>query len=184
MESVGGFVIVVVVIGTNTLQRGSQHFVYLFVAFSIEPLLKMKKLDSYFQERRRRFGRKKEELKFPELTPEEEKEIREYLGIKKTVSVEQLVTSTLRKFKEVELVKENEQSLEGEEDYQEVGTVRIKSPGGPERLGTLRIKKNSNNDEDYGTVRIYSLPTQPDSSAEKSMHLFGSNQKFIKKRVH
>jgi hypothetical protein len=183
MESVGGFVVavvVVVVVGVvvvlvvviekSALQGVNFTFVCLLVVISFEPLLKMKKLDSYFQERRKRFGRKKEELKFPELTPEEEKEIREYLGIKKTVSVEQLVTSTLRKFKEVELVKENEQPSEEEEDYQEVGTVRIKSPGGPERLGTLRIKKSSNNDEECGTVRIYSLPTQPDSSVEKSMY--------------
>jgi hypothetical protein len=128
----------------------------------------MNKLGSYFQERRKRFGRKKEELKFPELTPEEEKEIREILGIKKTASIEHIVTSTLRKFKEVEIVKEDEHPTEEEEGYQEVGTVRIKSPGGPERLGTLRIKKNNNPDEDYGTVKIYSLPSLQESGADKS----------------
>jgi hypothetical protein len=131
----------------------------------------MNKLGSYFQERRKRFGRKKEELKFPELTPEEEREIRETLGIKKTASIEQIVTSTLRKFKEVEIAKEDEPPTE-EEEYQEVGTVRIKTlEGGPERLGTLRIKKSNNPDEDYNTVKIYALPTsiQDSTSVEKSM---------------
>jgi len=103
---------------------------------------------------------------FPQLTPQEEQEVFQKLGVKEEAikatqvkSAKDLITSTLRSFKQYQQLAEHE-SDEGE--YEEYGTVRIKKQNGQDTIGTLRIKKDVKN----GT-NIIKIFEEPKSGEEK-----------------
>jgi hypothetical protein len=98
----------------------------------------------------------KETVPFPPLSAEEEQEIKDKLGIEPTADLEATVRSTLRKIKQVEI----EEQPTRDEEYEEIGTVRIKGMPDGDKFGTIRRKKKQEEEEEdwTGTVRIYSDP--------------------------
>ncbi len=119
----------------------------------------MNKLGEFFQTRRSKRGLHKESVPFPPLSAEEQKEIKEKLGIEPTADLEATVRSTLRKIKQVEI---EEVSNDPEDNnYEEIGTVRIRGMPDGDKFGTIRRKKKQEEEEEdwgSGTVRIYSDP--------------------------
>jgi hypothetical protein len=116
----------------------------------------MNKLGEFFQTRRSKRGLHKETVPFPPLSAEEEQEIKDKLGIEPTADLEATVRSTLRKIKQVEI----EEQPTRDEEYEEIGTVRIKGMPDGDKFGTIRRKKKQEEEEEdwTGTVRIYSDP--------------------------
>lgn len=121
----------------------------------------MNKLGEFFQTRRSKRGLHKETVPFPPLSAEEEQEIKDKLGIEPTADLEATVRSTLRKIKQVEIEEEPQPQVTADEEYEEIGTVRIKGMPDGDKFGTIRRKKKQEEEEEdwgSGTVRIYSDP--------------------------
>lgn len=99
---------------------------------------------------------------YPELSTDEIEEVMNSLGIqdKAKEPAKDVIYKTFKSVKEFKLARTNEEkeSAEDNEEYEDYGTVRIKTKSGKESLATLRIKKN----DQYGTIIIHDCADEDD----------------------
>lgn len=114
----------------------------------------MDKVSEYLLKRTLEEG-KKDESDFPDLDNDEIEEVLTSLGIQEREkdAPKDVIYKTMRSVKEFRLARTNEEksTAEDNEEYEDYGTVRIKTKSGKEALATLRIKKNDIN----GTIIIH-----------------------------
>lgn len=126
----------------------------------------MEKLSDFFINNKN-IDENKEEL--PNLDNEEMSEVIESLGIKDEQLSKDVIYKTFRSVKEFKIARTNQEkeSAEDNEEYEDYGTVRIKTKSGKDAIATLRLKKN----DAYGTIIIHDVSEDDVSNIYDTMRI-------------
>ena len=126
----------------------------------------MEKLSDFFINNKN-IDENKEEL--PNLDNEEMSEVIESLGIKDEQFSKDVIYKTFRSVKEFKIARTNQEkeSAEDNEEYEDYGTVRIKTKSGKDAIATLRLKKN----DAYGTIIIHDVSEDDVSNIYDTMRI-------------
>lgn len=110
-----------------------------------------------------------ESEELPPLTKEELDEILESLGIPEEELSKDTIYKTFRSVKEFKIARtdQEKEKAEDNDEYEDYGTVRIKTKSGSDALATLRLKKN----DKYGTIIIHGASDDDVSNVYDTMRI-------------
>lgn len=125
----------------------------------------MEKLSDFFINRKNL----DESEDLPPLDKDEMDEILESLGIQEEELSKDTIYKTFRSVKEFKIARtdQEKEKAEDNEEYEDYGTVRIKTKSGNDALATLRLKKN----DAYGTIIIHNASDDDVSNVYDTMRI-------------
>lgn len=105
----------------------------------------------------------------PSLDNDEMTEVIESLGITDKEFSKDTIYKTFRSVKEFKIARtdQEKESAEDNEEYEDYGTVRIKTKSGKDAIATLRLKKN----DAYGTIIIHDVSEDDVSNIYDTMRI-------------